>query len=386
MDLKHHVQKLEKRTAEIIYTHRSYPPVSMATLLHGGSLLYEAGVKIRNMLYEGGRFSVGRVDRPVVSVGNLTTGGTGKTPMTLYLAKILRSCDLKVLIVSRGYKSKSEKVGAVVSDGKKLLCDARGAGDEPYLMARLLESVPVMVGRDRMTTIQSGIRRFSPDIVLLDDAFQHQRLARDLNLVLMDARDPVGNGHLLPRGPLREPISALARADAIIFTRCRIASDAKPHLKLARIISGKPVFRCNHKTVLRFVLPAFESIRTPPGNGGNRHPNDCVATIGDRKLYAFSALAKNDAFVSAIRDMGAEIRGRADFPDHHFYDQDEIAAVIHSARKAGCDAVVTTDKDYVRLPMDASFPIDFIVLGAEIDFGQDAGRWQQFIWDRLVIG
>ncbi len=382
MNLNRQLQKLEEKATEVVTAHRRFPAVSLATLLYGGSLLYGIAIGTRNMLYARGGLSVGCVDRPVISIGNLTAGGTGKTPMTVHLAKLLTSLGFKVLIVSRGYKSQGEKAGAIVSDGERLLRGARDAGDEPFLMACLLGKVPVMVGKNRLETATAGIRRFSPDLILLDDAFQHQRLGRDLNLVLMDAEDPIGNGHLLPRGPLREPISALARADAVIFTRSR-HTGSSPNPELSRIISRKPVFHSTHKTVQRFVLPALCKKAIHAIDSSHHNTTTSTATIAGRHLFAFSALANNDAFFSAIKRMGAQVAGTMHFPDHHFYDRKDIESVVRSAHEAGCRALVTTDKDYVRLPATISIPVDLIVMGVEIDFGKDEARWQRFVLDRI---
>ena len=383
MSLKHQVQQLEEKVAEVIATQRRFPAVSLATLLHGGSLLYGTAIGIRNLLYKRGVLPIGQVERPVISVGNLTAGGTGKTPMTVHLAAMLKSRGFKVLIVSRGYKSQGEKAGAVVCDGETLLGDAHSVGDEPCLMARLLGEVPVMVGSKRLITASAGLRRFSPDVILLDDGFQHQRLARDLNLVLMDAKDPLGNGHLIPRGPLREPISALERADAIIFTRSR-QSDRCPNRRFARIISSKPVFHSNHRTVIRFIRPAYCQDLMNGVNLAHHRSDRPGATVGGRQLFAFSALANNDAFFSAAASVGGEVLGTMGFADHHFYNREDIDAVIRNAHNAGCNAVVTTDKDFVRLPEKLSLPVDLIVLGVEIDFGEDGQRWQHFIFNKLA--
>ncbi|RJQ76876.1 MAG: tetraacyldisaccharide 4'-kinase [Desulfobacteraceae bacterium] len=378
MSLKTQKQKLEKKIGAIVASRGSHPVFSLATLLYGGSLLYGAGVRMRQSLYAHGVLSVGQVNRPVISIGNLTAGGTGKTPLAIHLAKLLDMLGLKVLIVSRGYKSLSEKTGAVVSDGRTILCDWRSAGDEPFLMARMLMHVPVMVGKDRFATASAGLQRFAPDIVLLDDAFQHQGLARDVNLLLLDANEPLGNGHLLPRGPLREPIAALKRADAIIFTRCAQPPNEKQR-ELARMIHPRPVFYCGHAPVVRCLVPAMHPLvgaeaTKPPAQPGN--------PLQGRSVFAFAALARNETFWSTVSGMGALIQGVMGFSDHHFYSAKDIDGLVQAASQSGCHTLVTTDKDFVRLPR-MSLPLDLIVLGVDIDFGVDYDRWQRFIADRL---
>jgi tetraacyldisaccharide 4'-kinase len=248
-------------------------------------------------------------------------------------------------------------------------------------MASLLGGVPVMVGRHRLAAAEWGLRRYSPDVILLDDAFQHQRLERDLNLLLLDSEDPIGNGFLLPRGPLREPVSAVKRADAIIFTRSRRSGGRIEELDDA--ISAKPVFHSRHKTVLRFIRPASARKGLSETDLTHRYTARPETAIGGRRLFAFSALANNDAFFSAVADMDVKVLGTKAFPDHHFYTHEDIESVVDKALETGCDAVVTTDKDFVRLPQKLVLPVDLVVLGVEIDFGTDEARWQRFIMDRL---
>lgn len=374
------MRKLLKETADVLGSRRRYPFFSLATLLHGGSLLYGAATASRNALYDHGMLPTRGVDRPVISIGNITAGGTGKTPMTVQLAKLLKSFGLKVLIVSRGYKSIGEKAGAVVNDGKRLLCDVRTAGDEPYLMACLLLQVPVMVGQNRFETARRGVKLFAPDVILLDDAFQHQAMLRDINLVLLDANLPLGNGHLLPRGPLREPLSGLNRADAIVFTRSGTFQRIV-HSDLAHLLSTKPVFHCRHITVLRGMVPAGQSL----DHMVMVSEKDSIATtLQGRPVFAFSGLANNPNFFSSISKMGADVRGTAGFPDHHYYSNGEISELLRRAGQLDSHALITTDKDFVRLPRLTSVKLDVFVLGVEIDFREDMDRWQGFIRQRLA--
>jgi tetraacyldisaccharide 4'-kinase len=372
------IRKLEKRTVEILSGRQSFPIASLATVLYGGSLLYGAGAKIRQKLFASGIFSAESIERPVISIGNLTAGGTGKTPMTVHLTKLLLSLSLKVMIVSRGYKSLNEKAITVVSDGSKILCDAQIAGDEPYLMARLVAHVPVVVGKNRYKAALAGLQHFDPDVIVLDDAFQHLALARDLNLLLLDAEDPVGNGYLLPRGPLREPVSALRRADAIVFTRSHQRPSEK-HRELGRMIHPNPVFHCRHTPVLRCVVPAMHLLDA----GEPFPPGLSEGPLQGRSVFAFSALARNENFRSAVAGMGASVLGSMGFPDHHRYCRQDIDNLVHAARCAGCLALVTTDKDFVRLPR-LKLPMELIVLGVDIDFGDAHDRWKSFIVEQLT--
>ena len=192
------------------------PFVSPATLLSALSGVYGGAMVLRAGLYRRGLLERRRLPCRVVSVGNLTVGGTGKTPLVMDLAARLRDRGWPVCVLSRGYRGTAERTGAVVSDGYRILVPAKVAGDEPWLMARRLAGIPVIVGRDRWASGMTAVDRFGARAVVLDDGFQHQRLVRDLDVLLLDARKPMGNGHLLPRGPLREPITAARRAHALV--------------------------------------------------------------------------------------------------------------------------------------------------------------------------
>jgi len=362
---------LETKIATIIADRNHFPFFSLATLLYAGALIYSAVIYLRNALYASGIIKIFRIDKPVISIGNLTTGGTGKTPMTIHLAKLLRTFDKKVLIVSRGYKGAAERCGIVVSDGHSVLCNASLSGDEPQLMARLLPGVPVVVGKNRYAAACKGLRHFAPDVILLDDAFQHQRLARDLNLLLLDAQEPVGNGYLLPRGPMREPISAVRRADAILFTRCASQRDNET--------AADPVFNTRHIPVVRCHVPVGVSLDS---NLLSREPEGSTDMLYGRPVIAFAGLAHNDLFWQTVTAMGATVQGAIGFADHHKFHETDLDKILQAARMNGCQTLVTTDKDYVRLPA-MSLPVDLIVIGIEIDFGGQYDRWRSFIADKV---
>jgi tetraacyldisaccharide 4'-kinase len=375
MTLRSSKRVLENRIAAIMASRDRFPFFSLATMMLIGSLVYCTGVRIRESLYAKGSLPVARLDRPVISVGNLTAGGTGKTPMTIHLAQLLQTLGRTVMIVSRGYKGAASNTGTVVSDGHSVLCGATVSGDEPHLMARLLRGVPIVVGKDRYNAACAGLRLFAPDVVLLDDAFQHQRLARDLNLLLMDADAPFGNGYLLPRGPLREPSSALGRADAVLFTR----SQSIPCKNDVKTIDSRPVFHTRHVPVLRCLVPAGHPLDSTLLN----HLSDRSFTpLRGRSVVAFAGLAHNEYFWHTVEALGATVKRTVDFPDHHAFCEVDIKTVIQTARSAGCTTLVTTDKDFVRLP-SIPLPMDLIVVGIEIDFGTDFPRWRALIAEHL---
>ena len=224
-------------------TGKIHPPLPVNIFLTLLSKAYGAGVRLRRDGYALGFLKSRKLPCTVISIGNLTTGGTGKTPMTIYVAERVRQLGYRVAVISRGYKGAAEKNGGIVSDGNAILMDPNTAGDEPFLLAASLKGIPVLVGHDRYQSGMKAINRFQTEVVILDDAFQHLALFRDLNLLLLDSTMPFGNGRLLPRGTLREPAAALRFSDALIMTRSPrpFCSPAEPWAK------ARPVFCAIHE-------------------------------------------------------------------------------------------------------------------------------------------
>ena len=241
---------------------------SLEGCLYLFSRLYGAGVSLRHRLYGAGFLKAGSLPCRVISVGNLAVGGTGKTPMTIYVAGLLKGLGYRVVVISRGYQGRKEKSGGIVSDGQTIQMGPQDAGDEPYLMALKLEGVPVLVGKDRFRIGMMAVREFVPDVLVLDDGFQHLKVHRDLDLLLLDASRPFGNGHLLPRGVLREPIDRLNRGDAIVLTRSD--GDFMPDEDgqiIREHFKGKPVFRSKHVPdglVCAEKLPLSDALKALP--------------------------------------------------------------------------------------------------------------------------
>ncbi len=303
------------------------PETAAAAGLRALSLPYSLGARLRAAAWQRKSAPAHRLPAPVISVGNLTAGGTGKTPMILYLAEFFRREGRRVAILTRGYGGGAEKRGGVVCDGERIRLTPEQAGDEPWMLARRLKTVPVLAGRDRVASGRIACARFGADLLLLDDGFQHFRVRRDLNLLLMDAARPLGNGHVLPRGLLREPLTAVRRADAVIFTR----SESAPHLPpdLRRLTDGLPLFRAVHR-LRKPDFSAPEAVRQPP-------------------LLAFSGIADNEAFFRTVSSLGGNVQVRRGFPDHHLYSGADIAELIAAAAQAGIRRLVTTEKDMARL-------------------------------------
>ena len=304
----------------------------------------------------------------VISVGNLTSGGTGKTPLTLRLAAWMRELGSRTAILSRGYgRCGGETVPA--PQGGDAASHVLLFGDEPVLMARKLPDVPVWVGPDRWTSGMAAIGSSGARVLLLDDGFQHLALARNLDLVLLDAENPFGNGLLLPLGPLREPPEHLQRADAIVLTRAEDPhAAAATHSLLTRMFPGKPLFTCTHR------LSALKA-----GLGG--HEIALPFTVA-RPVVAFAGIARPDSFFRSLEAAGMTLVGRFPFPDHHRYAPRDIEMLLDGVRKTGACFLVTTEKDAVRLP--ASFLSWVVTAGVEVDFGEESRDFFEYIGSKLA--
>ena len=352
--------------------------LSMASKIYGGA------VKLRHKFYQKGVVKSRRLPCRVISVGNLSVGGTGKTPMTIYLAKLIQDFGNKAVVVSRGYKGRAEREGGVVSDGKVLLMGPETAGDEPYMMAVNLKNVPVIVGKNRFEAGMLAVRKFKPDVLVLDDAFQHLKLGRDLDLVLLNCRRPFGNGHILPRGILREPVSALSRADALILTRSDdVLLDAKNAihgLKNRSSTADKPIFSAFHVPYVHNVIKGKTRISEQKTHSLS---TESLEVLKGRKAFIFSGLADNDEFHRTVQSLDCVVSGSMEFPDHHSYSGVDIENIFQSARHANADCLVTTEKDYVRISYRNTYPVDLVVLGINIAFGDESHDFQTFIQNRL---
>ena len=327
------------------------PPLAIMAFLYGlGVRLRLASIKRRK-----------KRDLPgfVVSIGNLTAGGTGKTPAAIMLAEWALKEGHRAAILSRGYRGSYREKVLVVSDaGGKISAGPDKTGDEPWLMARRLKGVPVIISRDRYLAGLTARERFGSDFFILDDGFQHIMLKRDLDLVLVDSISPFGNGHLLPLGPLREPVSQLKRADAVIFTRSGEISAVK---ETEEFIKGKPRFMGDH-------IP--EKIVFPL-NGNSYAPE----FLEGKRVMAFAGIARPEAFKDTLKRLGADLAGFRVFRDHHFFGVHEIPDLKEEKERLGADLLITTEKDWIRLEglgfedaYLAYLTINFSLLSGEEDF------------------
>ncbi len=339
------------------------------TLLYLFSCIYAGAMNLRALFYRKGLFKSQTLLCTVISVGNLTVGGTGKTPLTIYVVDLLRGLGYNVAVLSRGYKGKMYKAGGIVSDGQKIYMDSIAAGDEPYLIADRLKDVPVLVGQNRFKMGKMAISRFSAQILVMDDGFQHMQLDRDIDLLLLDTASPFGNGHCIPRGPLREPVKGIRRASAIVLTRQ--AHKASPNQAgfVEEVNSGARIFRCMHVPERLFVA-------------GTERPLDLEALKG-RRLFAFSGIGRNDSFRETVTQLGGSIDDFVEFFDHYRYSTDDLRSVWRKAVDLKVDNLVTTEKDYVRIRGGFPKAPQLLVLGISLSFGRDKDAFERYLKSQI---
>lgn len=370
-------------TADVIYDRQDGRIAEFyGIVLHVLSYVFSFLVRLRLYLYEHRIFRNKPLGCLVVVVGNITVGGTGKTPIVEKFARTLTERGRKVAILSRGYKSKKEPLlktlwrklthqeedpPKIVSDGKTVLLDSEVAGDEPFMLAKNLPGVVVLCDKNRVKAGSFAIRRFGCDTLILDDGFQYLPLKGRLNLLLIDRTNPFGNQYMLPRGILREPIRHISRASYIFLTKSDGTRD-EALLELIREHNPKAeIIECAHQ-------PQYlQSV-----DGDERLSLD---SLKGARIAAFSGIASPESFENMLRSYGADIRYNRRFLDHHRFTRSEIRHLYNQADKSNLDMIVTTEKDAVRLFRDikSKLPIYFLrleidILSGEEDFEAAAAR------------
>jgi tetraacyldisaccharide 4'-kinase len=306
--------------------------------------LFRLGAALRGALYDGGILSPERAGAPVVSIGNLAVGGAGKTPAAIAVGRRMLARGRRLAVLSRGYGA-SRTDARVVSDGERVLLGAAEGGDEPVLVARRLPGARVLCGPRRAELARTAVEALGADALLLDDGFQHRALARDLDVVVLDAANPFGNGRLLPAGPNREPRSALRRAGLVWLSRVDQAeAGALEALRaLARGATGRDPVESRHAPVDVVDGALARSLG--------------VGALRGRRVLLLAGVARPGGFRRTVEGLGAAVAAEAIFRDHHRFAPSELDAVFRQADAARCDAVVTTEKDAVRIdPARASDP------------------------------
>ena len=300
------------------------------------SFIYGLGVRVRNALYRRGILRTLEVGAPVISVGNLTVGGTGKTPLVEWIANQLGQRGLRVTVLTRGYGRKSSG-RVVVSDGSMIRSSVDESGDEPFLLAQNLKlRAAIICDADRVAAARWAIANLKTDVFILDDAFQHQRIKRDLNVLTIDATDPWGDRGLLPKGKLREPVDELSRADCVVITRAVDSSVNELRSEIESKWPGLPTF------VSRIEIVGLRKL-----DEMNSSPE--VNMMKTTPVAAFCGIGNPESFFSLVRGAGYQLKDTSAFRDHYNYQQIDIDRLVNHAAHNGADAVFTTAKDAVKL-------------------------------------
>ena len=347
-----------------------------------GSQAYKAAVNLRLLSYELGFSGKERLNCFVISLGNITVGGTGKTPTAQRLAKEIRDMGYRVVILNRGYRAKFYGEVGIVSDGKNLKMDATQAGDEAYMLAKHLPNVPVLIGARRAVTGQYAIENFGAEVVILDDGYQHWQVIRDLDILLIDAVSVFGNGHLLPRGTLRESISHISRASVCLLTKVDQAAEGSRDLIRRTVRKYNPsaqIVESIHEP--RCLIPLAEWSTNLAGEGIS------VDTINGRRVMAVSAIGNPASFERTLRDLGAEIISSLRYPDHHDYTVMEMEDILRQADSFAAEMIIVTEKDAVKIPEEVAaetWSIPIFVISVEVKFQSGASDFKKFLRERLT--
>lgn len=337
--------------------------------------LYGALVRTRLRLYRSGFLKSEKVGAPVISVGNITAGGTGKTPLVEWAARALAGEGRRACVLTRGYGRADERRRVVASDGRAVLADFEECGDEPRLLAeRLVGVASVVCDRDRVAAARWAREHLGADAFVLDDGFQHLRIARDLDIVTLDATEPWGGGHLLPRGRLREPPSSLARADCVVITRAELAGDLETlRAEAARLSGGRAAIIASRVRVrgLALLNPSADSPNDEhEGRAVEKDEHEGRAVKND--AAAFCAVGNPRAFFEQLRREGFELRHTRAFVDHYRFTQADVDGVAREAARRGARVLLTTAKDAVKLRgLRLTLPCYVVEIGLEFE---DEGR------------
>jgi tetraacyldisaccharide 4'-kinase len=323
--------------------------------LEAVSKLYAAIIALRNLAYSRGWLKVHTAPVPVISVGNITVGGTGKTPLVIWLCKLLQQKEIRCAVLTRGYK-------------------ARATSDEPAILAETCPQAKVIVNPDRVAGASEAVNKFGANVLIMDDGFQHRRLARDIDIVTIDATCPFGYDRMLPAGLLREPVVALKRADAVVITRCNQAGEdklAELEKKLRLINPDVTIARSIHKPVyVKFV--------------DGRKIN--IDELKDKRVLAFCGIANPDAFFDTVNELGCNIVGSKIYDDHHRYTDNCLADIYEHAADSKADFVLTTQKDWTKItqlsPVKKDIPVAYLAI--ELKFISPEDKITQLIEHALA--
>ncbi len=320
----------------------------LRSLLWCLSLVYQIVIRWRNRKFESGK-NVTRVEVPVISVGNLTTGGTGKSPLVIWLAQFLRTQNIRVAVLSRGYGAQANQTS-----------------DEALELEQRLTDVPHLQNASRVESARIAIDELEMQAIVLDDAFQHRKIARDLDIVLIDCTRPFGFGHLLPRGLLREPLSSLARADVIILSRC-------DQVNASEVAEIKSTIQKHSQAPIAKVQSRASHLLQADGQTAS------LESLRDKKSYAFCGIGNAENFWATLERLDFNVRNKMPFPDHHNYDREDINRIGNAAKRSHADFIVCTHKDLVKVDINELQGLPIYALIVEIEFCDGADAMKNLI-------
>ena len=326
--------------------------------------LYGTGARLRRTAYQHGWLKSRRLSHPVISVGNLTVGGSGKTPLVAEVAEVLLRDGRKPAILTRGYRRERGADLIALEPQPRRNPDARTVGDEPALLARTLPQVPIVICSDRFRAGQLAEARFGVDVHILDDGFQHLALARDVDLVAIDITQNVLNGAVLPAGRLREPLSALAQADVVVLTRAEIQDPAATEKQVRDINASAPIFHC---------AMGFRGMAGKDG-GQAAQPQDWRG----RPVCAFCAIGNPSAFFADLRRWGFNPVAEIAFRDHHVYSQEDVQRLNRAAKEKVAAAFLTTEKDLMNLQAQSDFELPLLACAIRAEISEPE-KFQQVL-------
>jgi tetraacyldisaccharide 4'-kinase len=321
------------------------------------ALVYSLVIRLRNFLYDKGWLKAHRVNAKVLSIGNITVGGTGKTPLVVWLCKLLLQKKSRCAVLTRGYKTHTKERGTRDERRETKI-------DEPAILAECCPEAKVVVNPDRVAGANEAINKFGAKVLIMDDGFQHRRLHRDLDIVTIDVTLPFGYGKLLPAGLLREPITSLKRADAVVITRCDQTTQAELNeleTKLQRVNPNIVIARSIHRPVCAKLVDGKEI---------------GIEQLKGKRVFAFCGIGNPQAFLDTTKSTGAEVVGSKIYDDHHHYTPDDLTCICEQAEVLKAELILTTQKDWSKIIGDFRTPIPFAYLAIELKLisGEDKIR------------
>jgi tetraacyldisaccharide 4'-kinase len=337
------------------------------------SVFYWLGYNLRFFFYRSGMIKPKKLKAKVISIGNITLGGTGKTPLVIYLVQRLKEKNLKIAILTRGYKRKNKGLAEMVMENENRTPWTE-VGDEPYLLASRLNHVPVVVYKNRGASGVYAEKKYKSEVLILDDGFQHWKLSRNLNIVVIDSMNPFGNSKLFPAGILREPLSSLKRADILVLNKADQVSNKQNLIRVLRTYNqDAPIIESVYKIdSIERLHDNLQADRRPSGQVEESH-------LKGKKTLAFSGIGNPISFEKSLKLLKVEVLKHRGFPDHFFYQRKDILNLEREALRLGADFMITTEKDSVRIPMISELRIPIYVF--KIDLVITKG--EEIFWNRI---